>query len=1493
MAGFRISVRAPLEQWQKDLRDMRDIGRRAATETAAAIQTELRSELQRRQGALREFSAAGIINKDEFRRLSQDAVKEFNAGVLTALRELRKRGQEATPEFEKLQRSLRQVGTAGRQGAQEAQKGVGNLLTSFTAVRSVVAGLVTLLGIRRGIAFVREAISDAEELAKSFLQLQSAAKLFNVSQKDMADLAARARSEFALSTRDANELAIGVTKFAARAGDATRAQDLLTRALDLGAAQGLTAAQVTLALDQALRGVDEGTDRLLQKNPSTIYAEFAASIGKAAGRLTEVEQKQAIVNAIIAAGQRVQGAYGDVLETNVGRLTRWRQRLQEASEEIGSHAVPVITRLTTALAGPLASAVETVSGLFDAFADPLDRILLRMEKLGQASELALPLILEKRIEGSRKAIERLEQQFQQVGAAGRSGVTGGSALEAEGASPRALAALSGTDRGARDLLQLQRDVTDAQKQLNAAVATGAKDQIESAQTVLGIALDRLSIAQQIAAEERRQREAQAGLGVAEQRAALRGQLAAVESEIRELIVRAATEGESQALIATQRVLEQRRDDLVKQLEGVRTETPRPTLDPVDADAAKRAEAALERLNAATRALNAEREAAAQLGLKVYEIPDSVVKRLEELKRLETEIAALRKLQTESGRPGAGEDVIQARIAEQARLRASLDDTIRRIVDVTARARAGTSDALVQVGRLGDSIARGIIRTITPIARSIPDLVKDVQNADAQLSAAILAGDRERERSARQSLEERRAALREASDTLLRAFEDTGPSADQLRTFITQIVDALHEAGIEVEGLGAKTDETARGFEDVARSIEVVVRGLISALDAMDALDDGTRRVLTGITDIAAGAGRIAAGDVVGGAIGVIGGALNVGRGLFGGDDARDAAERESEREEFRQNTQAIADLTDQLRSLESTIGPLQGAMERAIDAAFKAAEAVTGFPTLRSATTPRAALEGALELAEQRVREAEQDASKSLADAVSQRNEIRNALDEFIAFVERLRERTLASLQQREARATGGAIDFDLTELGQRFREELDDAIAAFGVDSDVVARIREVQQAEIRAREEQAKQDAEIRKLEAEGKTQLARVTRLIADQEKRLAQLRIEGASAAELEAEAEAQRAERRQFATDLRTSLLDRAAERSGDPERIRARQELRLAVEFADTSEALQKLRDNGDITADEFAELADLLRDDFAAAMEEAAEAAREAAEAMQQAKDDFELDLAGDIAGLTPDAEDDKAVARDRVEAEAKERRKRAREFFGDDPQKLQQVLQSIDDWLRLALQNIEGTEALALPTGGRGAEATIRSLSGFSETTALGIQDYTRQTAQGVREIPPILRDIRDAVRGGDGANKPRPDETTTQSADLGITFSDLALAELRATTLNTAHLPVLDDILDALRKGPLGSQFNAADFLPSSPGNFGARGVSLNVDQLLVQVTAGGSPQQTEQHARAAARGVLTQFGSDLESVDKGLQRLTEESKAASGVAALPSFPSGRPV
>lgn len=207
------------------------------------------------------------------------------------------------------------------------------VLTAAYAAISKAVGMVS--------DFVMDSFAVYDAFAASQTKMAAQSKLTGVSLDDLKAAAAKAREEFGLSTATANEAAITTAKYASRAGDATLQNALLAASLDLGAAAGLTAAESMQAMEQGLRGQDEGFDKLLGKNPSTLWKEYADANGLAVGKMTDTQKRMAELTAVVDAGNIVQGAYNERLQTGAGQQEQMANKLDNAKIAFAAALQPI------------------------------------------------------------------------------------------------------------------------------------------------------------------------------------------------------------------------------------------------------------------------------------------------------------------------------------------------------------------------------------------------------------------------------------------------------------------------------------------------------------------------------------------------------------------------------------------------------------------------------------------------------------------------------------------------------------------------------------------------------------------------------------------------------------------------------------------------------------------------------------------------------------------------------------------------------------------------------------------------------------------------------------------------------------------------------------------------------------------------------------------------------------------------------------------------
>jgi hypothetical protein len=257
--------------------------------------------------------------------------------------------------------------------------------------------------VKNAVGAVTGAMADlfasADALDNSLRKLEGTSRITGTPLDELQKIAAHAKREFGLGTVNANEYSIAVANLATKAGFAGDKQQLLAAMLDLGAAKGLTAAESLVAFQQSILGIDEGTDKLFGKNPSGLWADYAEQVGKAPGKMSDLDKSLVLVMATMDAGAKVTGSYGDFLDTAQGRQAQLTERVTEAKAAFGVALSPLREfgiEVMSALAGNAGEAGGTLRIFALATVDlarALSPLLLLVVKLADilVSSLAVGL----------------------------------------------------------------------------------------------------------------------------------------------------------------------------------------------------------------------------------------------------------------------------------------------------------------------------------------------------------------------------------------------------------------------------------------------------------------------------------------------------------------------------------------------------------------------------------------------------------------------------------------------------------------------------------------------------------------------------------------------------------------------------------------------------------------------------------------------------------------------------------------------------------------------------------------------------------------------------------------------------------------------------------------------------------------------------------------------------------------------------------------------
>lgn len=230
--------------------------------------------------------------------------------------------------------------------AESADKSMAGFAGKVPGYAKVVAGLAVAYSVvSAAVSAVKDFVVDSfaafDAYSASQNKMAAQSKLTGVSMADLEKSAKRAREEFGLGAVVANEAATTTAKYAARAGDASKQNELLAAALNLGAASGLTAAESMEALNLGLKGQDEGFNKLGLSDPSKLWKDYADANGLAVGKMTEAQKRMAELTAVVDAGSKVGDTYNERLKSAAGQQELMNNKMENAKVQFGEALQPV------------------------------------------------------------------------------------------------------------------------------------------------------------------------------------------------------------------------------------------------------------------------------------------------------------------------------------------------------------------------------------------------------------------------------------------------------------------------------------------------------------------------------------------------------------------------------------------------------------------------------------------------------------------------------------------------------------------------------------------------------------------------------------------------------------------------------------------------------------------------------------------------------------------------------------------------------------------------------------------------------------------------------------------------------------------------------------------------------------------------------------------------------------------------------------------------
>jgi len=227
-------------------------------------------------------------------------------------------------------------------------RGIGDTaVAGFNRVGSSISGflgtltgkLLTLFALRRAYSAVTDA---ADQFARAQLMLEGAARRNSVPLEQLQKMVGQVKAEFqGVATPVATELVARFMQMARAAGDLNLAAPGLRNFLLVGASVGMDANATLVAAEAAIRGIDDGTDKLFQMNPSGIWREYAASIGTTAGKLSDAEKMMSMFWKAQQVAASDPGAWQRFMESTIGKQATFNAKLLEAQAAFGTALAPL------------------------------------------------------------------------------------------------------------------------------------------------------------------------------------------------------------------------------------------------------------------------------------------------------------------------------------------------------------------------------------------------------------------------------------------------------------------------------------------------------------------------------------------------------------------------------------------------------------------------------------------------------------------------------------------------------------------------------------------------------------------------------------------------------------------------------------------------------------------------------------------------------------------------------------------------------------------------------------------------------------------------------------------------------------------------------------------------------------------------------------------------------------------------------------------------
>jgi len=222
-------------------------------------------------------------------------------------------------------------------GATNVASGAFSALSAKTVALGMVLGTLALSAINKVVNGLKQMVSGALDAAGRTQELSYVAQI-------MANNAGIAYDAIELQVQGIKNLGIrtdeaynAVIKFMQSELDMSKAAELARVAQDAAVIAQTDSSDAYQRLIYAVTTYNTETLRTMGFNlrSDTVFQEYAATLGKTATELTQTEKSQAFLNAVIAEGGKIAGAYEAAMETPGKQMRSWRRDVFELTRVLG------------------------------------------------------------------------------------------------------------------------------------------------------------------------------------------------------------------------------------------------------------------------------------------------------------------------------------------------------------------------------------------------------------------------------------------------------------------------------------------------------------------------------------------------------------------------------------------------------------------------------------------------------------------------------------------------------------------------------------------------------------------------------------------------------------------------------------------------------------------------------------------------------------------------------------------------------------------------------------------------------------------------------------------------------------------------------------------------------------------------------------------------------------------------------------------------------